>query len=51
VFDVELEQSAVTAAIDGRFRAGTLPGPTVNVKWHLKQKGLLDISESTALDY
>jgi hypothetical protein len=28
-----------------------LAGETVNVKWYLRQEGLLDISESPALDY
>jgi hypothetical protein len=51
VFDIELEQSAVTATIDGRFRSGPLQGCTVNVKWYLKQEDLLDMSESSALDY
>jgi hypothetical protein len=32
VFDIELEQSAVTAAIDGRFGSGPLQCDTVNVK-------------------
>lgn len=39
-FDIELETSAITAAIDGRFRAGPLQGRTVNVKWYLKREGL-----------
>lgn len=51
VFGIELEQSAVTAAIDGHFHFGPLRGCTVNVKWYLKQEGLLDMSESSALDY
>jgi hypothetical protein len=51
VFDIELEHSAVTVAIDGRFRSGPLRGRTVNVKWYLKQEGLLDMSESSVLDY
>jgi hypothetical protein len=51
VFGIELEQSAVTAAIDGRFRFGPLQGCTVNVKWYLKQEGLLDMTESSELDY
>ena len=51
VFDIELEQSAVTAAIDGQFRSGPLQGCTVNVKWYQKLEGLLDMSESSALDY
>lgn len=32
VFDIELETSASTAAIDGRFRTGKLQGRTVNIK-------------------
>jgi hypothetical protein len=51
VFDIALETSAVTAAIDGRFKAGSLRGRTVNVKWYLKREGLLDITESATLDY
>jgi hypothetical protein len=51
VFDIELETSAVAAAIDGRFRAGPLQGRTVNVKWYLKREGLIDMTESPALDY
>jgi hypothetical protein len=51
VFGIELEQSAATAAIDGHFSFGPLRGCTVNVKWYLKQEGLLDMSESSALDY
>src|SRR5260370_25966974 len=51
VFDIELEASAVAAGIDGRFRSGPLAGRTVNIKWYLKREGLLDTTESTALDY
>jgi hypothetical protein len=51
VFDIELEASAVAAAIDGRFRSGPLQDRTANVKWYLKREGLLDTTDSTALDY
>jgi hypothetical protein len=51
VFDIELEASAVAAGIDGRFRSGPLQGRSVNIKWYLKREGLLDTTESTALDY
>ncbi|MGA4991435.1 hypothetical protein [Nonomuraea bangladeshensis] len=51
VFGIELERSAVTAAIDGRFTSGPLHGRTVNVKWYLKREGLLDMTERAALDY
>ena len=51
VFDIELEASAVAAGIDGRFRSGPLQDRTVNIKWYLKREGMLDTTESTALDY
>jgi hypothetical protein len=51
IFDIELENSAVALAIDGRFRSGPLAGKTVNVKWYLKREGLLDMSLSKVLDY
>jgi len=51
VFDIQLETSAVTAAVDGRFASGRLQGRTVNVKWYLKREGLLDVTESDLLDY
>ncbi|MFD0900186.1 hypothetical protein [Actinomadura sediminis] len=51
VFDIELEESATNTAFDGRFRVGPLQGRTVNVKWYLKQEGVLDISSSATLDY
>jgi hypothetical protein len=51
VFDIELEASAAAAGIDGRFRPGPSQGRTVNIRWYLKREGLLDTTESTALDY
>jgi hypothetical protein len=51
VFNIELEPSAVAAGIDGRFRAGTLQGRTVNIKWYLKHEGMLDTTKSAELDY
>jgi hypothetical protein len=51
IFDIGLEASAVAAAIDGRFRSGSLQGRTVNVKWYLKREGLLDTTDNPALDY
>ncbi len=51
IFDIELEPSAVAAGIDGRFRSGALQGRAVNVKWYLKREGVLDTTDSTALDY
>jgi hypothetical protein len=51
IFDIELEASAVAVGIDGRFRSGPLQGRTVNIKWYLKREGLLDMTDSAALDY
>jgi hypothetical protein len=51
IFDIALEEAANAPAIDGRFRSGPLIGQTVNVKWYLKQEGLLDMTESAALDF
>jgi hypothetical protein len=36
--------------IDGHFQSGPLAGKTVNVKWYLKDEGLLDIPTSDAPD-
>lgn len=51
IFDIELEGSATNTAFDGRFRVGPLQGRTVNVKWYLKEEGVLDTSSSATLDY
>jgi hypothetical protein len=51
IFDIELEASAVAAGIDGRFRSGSLQGRTANINWYPKREGLLDTTDSTALDY
>jgi AcrR family transcriptional regulator len=51
VFDIELENSAASAAFDGRFVSDTLQGYAVNVKWYLKPEGRIDVTESDALDY
>ncbi|SRR6266700_6262548 len=51
VFDIESAESAVAAGIDGVFRSGPLRGRTLNIKWYLKREGMLDTSESSALDY
>ena len=51
VFDIELEHSAVSKAIDGVFSDGPLAGKTVNIKWYGKQESLLDLSDDPRLDY
>lgn len=51
IFDISLEESAATPGLDGRFRTGPVSGRTVNIKWYMKRTGLLDTTESSALDY
>lgn len=51
VFDIELAVAANNTAFDGYFTTGPLSGRTVNVKTYLRQYGLLDMTESAALDY
>jgi hypothetical protein len=51
IFDIGLDASASAPAIDGRFRSGPFAGRSVNVKWYLKREGVLDMTESAALDY
>jgi hypothetical protein len=51
IFDIELEKNAAAPAYDGRFRSGPFAGKTVNVKWYLKQEGVLDMTTSPTLDY
>jgi Uracil DNA glycosylase superfamily len=51
VFNIALEEAANNPAIDGRFRSGPLMGHTVNVKWYPKHEGILDMTESLALDF
>lgn len=49
VFGIQLESSASTRAIDGRFTDGSptpwrhLVGRTVNIKWYGKQESILDL--------
>lgn len=50
IFDIELEPAA-NSVIDGRFRGGALAGRTVNIKHYTRNQGLLDMTDSEALDY
>jgi hypothetical protein len=51
IFDIELEPSAVAAAIDGRFRSGPLVTAHRQREMYLKREGLLDMTDSAALDH
>lgn len=46
IFDIELNQSAAHAGIDGYFRSGNLAGKSVDVKLYGKQDGLHNFSPS-----
>ena len=51
IFDIQLMPSAANPAYDGLFTSGPLLNKTVNVKWYLKQDGLLDMTVSPSPDY
>ena len=51
IFDLELESSATSPGIDGRFTSGLLRGRSVNVKWYAKLEGFLDIREEYLPDF
>ncbi|MFC1905650.1 hypothetical protein ACFLXL_02440 [Chloroflexota bacterium] len=51
IFDIRLEHSATSKAIDGHFNSGSLLGKTVNIKWYAKMERMLDISKGTSPDF
>jgi len=51
IFNIELEESATSKGIDGRFTEGPLKGKTVNIKIYGKREGFLDISLGNLADY
>lgn len=51
IFDIQLEDSAVTKGFDGRFKTGKLMGRTANIKFYAKKEGLLDIRLDALPDY
>ena len=51
IFNIKLEQSAASKAMDGRFNIGALRGKSVHIKWYTKMEGLLDIDIETPPDY
>jgi hypothetical protein len=51
IFDIDLEHSASTKGLDGRFSKGPLTGKSVDVKYVGKQEGLLDLSPTFPVDY
>jgi len=50
IFNIELEESATSKGIDGRFTERPLKGKTVNIKLYGKREGFLDISLGNLAD-
>ncbi|SOC49331.1 hypothetical protein SAMN05660748_2052 [Blastococcus aggregatus] len=50
IFDIALEKSATSAALDGYFRSGPLQHRSVNVKWYLQREGIVDLTSPTVPD-
>jgi hypothetical protein len=50
IFDITLEVRAAIPAFDRYFKSSQLEGKTVNVKWCLRQEGVL-MTTSPTLDY
>jgi len=51
IFGIELEKSASSKGVDGKFNYGPLAGHTVNIKWFLKNDGLLNLTLDNPPDY
>lgn len=51
IFGIQLQHSASFKSIDGHFVHGQLAGRTVNIKWHTKNDGLLNITPDALPDY
>ncbi len=51
IFDIELNQSAAHAGMDGYFRSGILLGKSVDAKYYGKREGLHNVSQNHPPDY
>jgi hypothetical protein len=51
IFNIQLQESASSEAIDGHFQSGPLKGSSVNVKWYAKHESILDITPDSLPDY
>jgi hypothetical protein len=51
IFDIRLEHTANTRAIDGRFASGPLAGCSVNIKWYAMHENMLDVCLGVQPDY
>lgn len=51
IFDITLLHSAAAKGIDGYFNGGALAGSSVNIKWFLKNDGLLNLVRKSPPDF
>lgn len=51
IFRIEVDEAGRREGYDGRFSAGPLAGRTVDVQWHPRQDGLLNIRPEAIPDY
>jgi hypothetical protein len=51
IFRITLDEAGKRRGYDGRFNAGSLAGRTVDVQWHPKQNGQINIKLDAIPDY
>ncbi|MBO0780331.1 MAG: hypothetical protein J2P37_16010 [Ktedonobacteraceae bacterium] len=51
IFDITMEEGGKVRGYDGRFARGPLAGQTVDVQWHPRRDGLLNIKQEALPDY
>lgn len=51
IFNITLQTSASTKSIDGYFNSGPLVHKSVNIKWYLKNDGLMNLSPYSPPDF
>ena len=51
IFRITLDETGKRRGYDGRFNAGSLAGHTVDVQWHPKQNGQINIKLDAIPDY
>jgi hypothetical protein len=51
IFGIAFEESAKSKRSDGRFIRGTLSGQTVDVQWHIRREGILNLKTDPLPNY
>lgn len=51
IFDITLQESASAKSIDGYFNTGALAKRSVNIKWFLKNDGLMNLARRSPPDF